>query len=157
MPRRQPASDSTLSESSRTKIKTVLENVHRQLQEAGATARGRAPSTHESFYFEPEQRHLGYLCELVAELMNAIAAKLVVASVLQTRSLALAVAIEEQRRRLRQAQAVLCSMTYCLRTAPQPQAPHLTFVFSSLNAICESALTALNPVALGLPIPALDI
>ena len=135
----------------------VLDDVRHQLQEAEATALGTAPSIHESCDFNSDQPNLGYLCEHVAELMNGAAAKLLVASVLQAHSLALAVAIEEQRLRLRRTQAVLCSMTYFLRTTPQPNAPHLLVVFSSLAATCELALTALDPVALGLPIPAPDI
>ena len=48
MPRRQPSEDSALTASLRTTITTALDNVRRQLQEAGATARGTAPSIHES-------------------------------------------------------------------------------------------------------------
>lgn len=135
----------------------VLDDVRHQLQEAEATALGIAPSIHESCDFNSDQPNLGYLCEHVAELMNGIAAKLLVASVLQVRSLALAVAIEEQRRRLRRTRAVLYSMAYFLRATPQPNAPHLLLVFSSLTVTCESALTALDPVAFGLPIPTSDI
>ena len=139
MPRRQPSKDSSLPASSRTTIMAVLDDVRHQLQEAEATAPGPAPSIHESCDFNSDQPNLGYLCEQVAELMNGIAAKFLVASVLQVRSLALAVAIEEQRRRLRRTQAVLCSMTFVLRTTPQPNAPHLLVVFSSLAVTCELA------------------
>jgi hypothetical protein len=135
----------------------VLDDVRRQLQEAGATALRTAPSTHESCDFNSDQPNWGYLCEQVAELMNGIAAKLLVASVLRVAPLALAVAIEEQRRRLRRTRAVLSLITCFLRTTAQPNAAHLLVVFTSLTVTCESALTALDPVAFGLPIPTSDI
>ena len=148
MSRRQPSTDSPLTESLTATVTTVLDNVRRELQKAGAAARDTAPSIHDRYEFESGEPDLGYLSELVAELMNGIAAKLVVASVLRARSLAVSRAIEEQRRRLRQAQAVLRSMAHFLRTQ---QAPHLLAFVSSLTATCESALTALDPMALGLP------
>jgi hypothetical protein len=151
MSRRQPSTDSPLTASLTTTITTVLDNVRRELQKAGAMARDTAPSIHERYEFESGEPDLGYLSEIVADLMNGIAAKLVVASVLRARSLGVSLAIEEQRRRLRQAQAVLCSMAHFLRT--QPQAPHLVAFVSSLTATCESALNALDPTALGLPTP----
>ena len=151
MSRRQPTPDSPLTASLTATITTVLDNVRRELQKAGATARDTAPSIHERYEFESGEPDLGYLSEIVADLMNGIAAKLVVASVLRARSLGVSLAIEEQRRRLRQAQAVLCSMARFLRT--QPPAPHLFAFVSSLTATCESALTALDPTALGLPTP----
>lgn len=132
----------------------VLDDVRHQLQEAGATALRTASSILESCDLNSDQPNWGYLCEQVAELMNGAAAKLLVASVLRVAPLALAGAIEEQRRRLRRTQAVLFLITHFLRTAPQPNAPHLLVVFSSLTVTCESALTALDPLALGLPIPA---
>lgn len=156
MPRHQPSNDLPLTASVRTTVTTALDNVRRQLQQAGATARGTAPSIHQSCDFESDQPDFGCLCELVAELIESVASKLVVVSVLQARSLGLAIAIEAQRRRLRRTRAVLCSMTYFLRTAPLPGAPNLLVVLSSLTATCQSVLTALDPVALGLPIPAPD-
>lgn len=154
MPRRQPSKKSSRAAS--TEIGTVLDEVRVQLEEAGVRARDSAPSLHDASDFEVDQPDLGCLCELVAELLDSVASKLVVASVLRTRAPGVAVAIAEQRRRLRRVHALLCLMTHFLRLTPQAKASHLLVVFS-LGATCESALTALDPSALGLPTPKLAI
>lgn len=149
MPRRRPAKRALRAES-QTTIPTILDRVRTQLQEAGATARDTATSIHESYDFPPDRPNLGCCCELVAELLESVASKLVVAAVLHARSPDVGVALEEQRRRLRRVQAVLSAMTYFLRRTPRATAPHLLVVYS-LAADCDSALTALDPAALGLP------
>jgi len=149
MPRRQP-SRNTLRTELKEPVPRILDHVRTQLQEAGSTARNTAPSIHESYDFESDRPDLGCLCELVAELLDSVAAKLVVASVLRARSPDIGVAVEEQRRRLRGVQAVLCAMTYFLRRTPRGKAIHLLVIYS-LAADCEAAVSALEPAALGVP------
>lgn len=155
-PRRHRSDESHVSTSSRARISTVLDNVRRQLQGGGAIAQSAAPSIHDLCATEFDSPNAGLLCEQIAELMDGIAGKLVVAIVLGGCSLALALAIEEQRRRLRRTQAVLQAATYFLRRDPEPKASELLATLMSLATICESALTALDPTALGLPIPKPD-
>lgn len=147
MPRRRHVSSASRNESPGM-VMRALEHVRTQLQGAGSTARDTAPSIHTSYDFESGRPDLGCLCELVAEIFDSVAAKLVVASVLRGRSPDLGTAVEEQRRRLLQAQAVLCAMTYFLRRTPRGEAIHLLVVYS-LAADCEAALSALEPAALG--------
>lgn len=147
MPRRRPSRSAPRTEPQEP-VPRILDYVRTQLQEAGATARNTAPSIHESYDSDSDRPDLGCLCELVAELLDSVAAKLVVASVLHARSRNVGAAVEEQRRRLRRAQAVLSAMTYFLRRTPRGKAIHLLVVYS-LAADCESAVSALEPAALG--------
>lgn len=146
MPRRRPSKSAPRAESLGP-VARILDHVRTQLEEAGSTARNIAPSIHESYDSGSDRPDLGCLCELVAELLGSVAAKLVVASVLRVRSPDIGVAIEEQRRRLRGVQAVLCAMTYFLRRTPRGKAIHLLVVYS-LAADCEAAVSALEPTAL---------
>jgi hypothetical protein len=149
MLRRQPSRRAPRAESKEPVLR-ILDHVRTHLQEAGSTASNTAPSIHESYDFESDRPDLGCLCELVAELLDSVAAKLVVASVLRARSPDVGAAVEEQRRRLRRVQAVLCAMTYFLRRTPRGKAIHLLVVYS-LAAECEAAVSALDPAAPGVP------
>jgi hypothetical protein len=149
MPRRRPSRSAPRTESQEP-VPRILDHVRTQLQEAGSTARSTAPSIHESYDFDSDRPDIGFLCELVAELLDSVASKLVVVSVLRARSPDIGAAVEDQRRRLRGVQAVLCAMTYFLRRTPRGKAIHLLVVYS-LAANCEAALSALEPAALAVP------
>ena len=138
-------------------LKKALDRQLLALAKAAASARLTGSHIDEHSYdFDAGEPDLGYLCLLTHDLLDNVVRTLASlrTSFLGSEPMAIATVIEIQRQQLFKVQAVLETMTHSMRTIrSQQREADLSPMFVELGTACESGLGALDPVALGLPIP----
>lgn len=144
-------------------LKTLAKAIaaqRQQLARAQAIVHSNARLLHESYRFEIGEADLGYCADVVGDMLGRVIAALEPLTIAPGQDrpprdpLKLARKIEVSRQELFRAQAVAQAIENLMQTYQFEEGEaNLSVVFSGIVEMMETAISALEPLHLGLPIP----
>ncbi len=144
-------------------LKTVAKAIEAQrshLAQVQAIVHANANLLHESYRFEAGEADLGYCADVVCDMLGCVMAALEPLTIVPGQDgppddpMALAHKIEAPRQQVFHAQAVAQAIENLMQTHQFEEGEaNLSVVFSAVVEMMETAISELEPLRLGLPIP----
>lgn len=141
-------------------VATAIEAQRQHLAQLQAIVGSNANLLHESYRFEVGEADLGYCADVVRDMLGQIIAALEPLTIVPEQDgplsdpMTLAHKIEAPRQQLFRAQAVAQAIENLMQTHQFEQGEaNLTVVFHAIVEMMEKAISGLEPLHLGLPIP----